>query len=145
MVFSARNTKGYEFASDNPTLFRERLFSNSPILRNGFVYRLSSLQNDSDGRNASHEYSMIFSEPVAQGYLLPDTEISVSLSHDIRPNPHPLGRLEMDEYIEIDQTFMANSILNKIGCVSCSVTLLKLTQSAPPRPHPDLPGVLLHP
>ena len=66
---------------------------------------------------------MIFSEPVMQGYALSAiTEISVSLHHNTQPGQHILRKVEVidedEEYIEIDQNFMANSVLPSIGYVS---------------------------
>jgi len=123
VVLSARTSKGYEFASSNPTLLKTWLFSRKPILRNGFTYYLPSSPHDSDTRDTFHEYSVVFSEPVAQGYAHPSlTEILVSLSHDSQPNQPTSGKAqgvhEDEEYIEIDQDFMANSILPSIGCVA---------------------------
>ncbi|KAF9646869.1 AAA-domain-containing protein [Thelephora ganbajun] len=115
---SARTDKGYEFASSNPTLFKTWLLSKKPILRDGFTYRLPSPRHDPDISDAFHEYSMIFSEPVAQGYALSSiTEISVSLCHDTQSGQHVAGKVEAvyeDEIIEIDQNFMANSVLPTI-------------------------------
>ena len=122
VVLSARTGKGYEFASRDPTLFRAWLCSKKPILRNGFTYRLMSPHYDSDVKGVFHEYTVIFSEPVEQGYALSNiTEISVSLYHDTRVGRRISGKVEAahedEEYIEIDQNFMANSVLPSIGCV----------------------------
>jgi hypothetical protein len=122
VVLSARTGKGYEFASSNPTLFREWLSSKKPILRKGFTYRLISPHYDSDTKDFFHEYTVIFSEPVHQGYALPTiTEISVSLHHDTPLGQRISGKVEAvhedEEYIEIDQNFMANSVLPSIGRV----------------------------
>ena len=123
VVLSALTRKGYEFASSNPTPFREWLFSTTPILRNGFVYRFLSPRLDLDAGDVFHEYSVIFSEPAAQGYALPSiTGVSVSLCHNTRPNRKLEGDYE-DEHIEIDQNFMANSILPKIGYASHSTSI----------------------
>lgn len=118
VILSARTSEGYEFASNNPTPFREWWLSKTPILRNGFTYRLLPLLHDSDIGDVFHEYSVILSEPVAQGYALSTiTEISVSLCHNGRSDRHISGGPEADyedDCIEIDQNFMANS-LPKIG------------------------------
>lgn len=129
VVLSARTSKGYEFASSNPTLFRTYFFSKKPILRNGFTYRLPSSHYDSDTRDVTHEYSVIFSEPVAQGYALSSiTEISVTLCHNTQPDRHISGKVEAvdedEEYIEIDQDFMVNSVLPSIGCVAHFIPLV---------------------
>jgi len=120
VVLSARTSKGYEFSASNSALFRTWLFSKKPILRSGFAYRLPLPYYDSEARGAFHEYSVIFSEPVAQGYALSSvTEISVSFCHDTKPAQHTAGKVgaayEDDECIEIDQNFMANSVLPSIG------------------------------
>lgn len=120
MVLSARTNEGYEFASSNPTLFRAWLSSKKPILRNGFTYRLIPPHYDSDIKGVFHEYTVIFSEPVKQGYVLSAiTEITVSLYHDTQPGQRISGKIEAvyedEEYIEIDQNFMANSVLPSIG------------------------------
>lgn len=122
MVLSARTSEGYEFASNNPTFFRAWLFTKKAILRNGFTYRLVLPHHDSDIRDIFHEYTVIFSEPVAQGYTLSAvTEISVSLHHNKKCGQHNLGKVEAvhedEECIEIDQNFLANSVLPSIGCV----------------------------
>jgi hypothetical protein len=118
VILSARTSEGYEYASNHPNSFREWLFSKRPILRHGFTYRLSPFRRDSSVGDEFHEYSVIFSEPVAQGYALSSiTEILVSLCHNGRPDQRIPGGFEADygdEYIEIDQNFMANS-LPKIG------------------------------
>jgi len=132
VVLSARTSKGYEFASSNPTLLKTWLLSTKPILRNGFTYYLPSPPHGLDTGDAFHEYSVVFSEPVAQGYAHPSlTEILVSLCHDPQPNQSTSGKAEGmhedEEYIEIDQDFMANSILPSIGCVALSSPAFQLT------------------
>ena len=84
--------------------------------------------------DAFHEYSVVFSEPVAQGYTHPSlTEILVSLCSDSQPSQPTSGKAEGvhedEEYIEIDQDFMANSILPSIGCVALSSLAFQLTSS----------------
>lgn len=126
MILSARTSKGYDFASRNPTQFREWLFSKRLILRKDFAYRFSPPHHDSNILDVFHEYSVIFSEPVTQGYALPSiTEISVSFHHDCRSDQRILEKPEADyedEHIEIDQNFMANSVFPKICCVSHSIS-----------------------
>ena len=77
---------------------------------------------DSDTSGVFHEYTVVFAEPVAQGYALSAiTEISVSLRHNERSSQHVLGKVEAvhedEECIEIDQNFLANSVLPSISCV----------------------------
>ena len=132
MVLSARTSKGYEFASSNPTLLKTWLFSRKPILRNGITYYLPLPPHGSDTRDAFHEYSVVFSEPVAQGYPHPSlTEILVSFRQDSQPGQPASGKAEGvhedDEYIEIDQDFMANSVLPSIGCVAPLIPCVQLT------------------
>lgn len=122
VVLSAPTSEGYEFASSNSTLFKAWLFAKKPILRNGFTYRLMLPHDDSDTGGVFHEYTVVFSEPVAQGYALSaTTEISVSLHRNKKPDQHVLGKVEVvhedEECIEIDQNFLANSVLPSIGCV----------------------------
>ena len=103
-------------------MFKAWLFSKKPVLRSGFTYRLTLPQHDSDVGDVFHEYTMTFSEPVTQGYALSTiTEISVSLYHNPHPGQQILGKVETgfedEDYIEIDQNFMANSVLPSIGYV----------------------------
>jgi hypothetical protein len=125
VVLSAQTSEGYDFASSNPTQLRTWLFSTKSILRNGFTYRLPSPHSNPGIRDVFYEYSVIFSEPVAQGYALSSlTEISVSFCPDTQPGVHTLEKAaavhQDKEYIEIDQNFMANSVLPSIGCVARS-------------------------
>ena len=149
VVLSARSSEGYEFASSHPTLLRTWLFSRKPVLRNGFTYRLPSPHQGSDTRDASHEYSVILSEPVAQGYAYPSvTEILVSLHRHAQPSQPVSGKggvHEDEEYIEIDQDFMANSILTSIGCVPCPIPCISTYKFATSRPNPGFPQVHIHP
>lgn len=129
VVLSAQTSKGYEFASSNPTLFREWLFSRKPILRHGFPYRFSPPHHNSNVGDVIHEYSVIFSEPVAQGYALPSiTEILVSLYNNTRPGQRISEKSEADEdeHIEIDQNFMANSVIPKICWVLYSTFFIPI-------------------
>lgn len=119
VALSARTSKGYEFASRNSSIFKKWLFSNKPILRTGFTYRLPPPRHGPDIGEVFHEYTVLFAEPFVQGYALSSlTEISVSLRCDARPDRFS-ERLEAvceDEYIEIDQNFMANSVFPKTRC-----------------------------
>jgi len=149
VVLSARTSKGYEFASSNPVLLRTWLFSRKPILRNGFTYHLSP-HHGSDTRDTFHEYSVVFSEPVAQGYAHPSlTEILVSLRSDARPSQPISGKVEGvhedEEYIEIDQDFMANSVLPSIGCVVRLIPPSSTYKCATFRLNPGFPQVHIHP
>lgn len=98
-------------------------------MRSGFTYRLTSPHYDSDIGDVFHEYTVIFSAPVMQGYALSAiTEISVSLCHNTQLGQHISGKVEAayedEEYIEIDQNFMANSVLPSTGCVPRSNLLI---------------------
>lgn len=89
-------------------------------MRAGFTYNLPS-HHDSDITDGLYEYTMVLSEPVAQGYALPSlTEIA--LCCNTQPDQDSWGKVdkvhEDEEYIEIDQDFMANSVLPSIGCVA---------------------------
>jgi hypothetical protein len=121
-------------------MFKEWLFSKKPILRNGFAYRFFPPHHSSNVRDVFHEYSVIFSEPLAQGYALPSTtEISVSLCHDAQLHQHIPEKSEADregEHIEIDQNFMANSVFPKIGCVQHSTSFLSTYTFACLDPNP---------
>jgi len=150
VVLSARTSEGYECASSNPTMLRTWLFSRKPILRNGFTYRLPSPHHYSDPRNTFHEYSVVFSEPVAQGYAHPSfTEILVSLCRNAQPSQPISGKVEVvhedEEYIEIDQDFMANSILPSIGCVTRLIPCISTYKFAISRLDPGFPQVHIHP
>jgi len=149
VVLSARTTKGYEFVSSNPTLFKAWLFSQKPILRNGFTYRLMSPHSDSNVKGIFHEYTVIFSEPVKQGYALSTlTEISVSLYHDTQLGQRISGKektvYEDEEYIEIDQNFMANSVLPSISCVPRFNVLTPTYANALFRLDPGFPQACIH-
>jgi hypothetical protein len=126
VILSARTSQGYEFASSNPTLFKEWLFSKKPILRNGFTYRFLPPHEESNVRDVFHEYSVIFSEPLSQGYALPSTtEVLVSLYRNTQPHQRTPERSEENyegEHIEIDQNFMANSVLPQISFVQYSIS-----------------------
>lgn len=145
MFLSARTAEGYEFASGNPTLFREWLFSKKPILRNGLAYRFLLPHSDSNVGDVFYEYSVIFSEPVAQGYALPSiTQISVSLCDGARPGQRVSEESEADyedDHIEIDQNFMANSVFPKIGCVLYSISFVSIYTPALCRSKSGLPGM----
>lgn len=99
---------------------------------------------------AFHEYSVVFSEPVAQGYAHPSlTEILVSLCHDSQRSQLASGKTEGvqedEEYIEIDQDFMANSILPSIGCVAPFVPHIPTYKFATFRFGPGFPQVHTYP
>lgn len=87
-------------------------------MRNGFTYYLPSPHYDPDTGDAFHEYSVVFSEPVAQGYTL-SSLTEFSLCHGAQAGQHISGKVqavyEDEECIEIDQDFMANSVLPSIG------------------------------
>lgn len=82
-----------------------------------------------------------------QGYALSaTTEISVSL-HSTQTGQHILGKAEAvyedEEYIEIDQNFMANSVLPSIGYVPRFNPLIP-THTALFRLDSDHPQVCIH-
>lgn len=150
VVLSARTTEGYEFASSNPTLLRTWLFSRKLVLRSGFTYRLPLPHCDPDIGDPSYEYSVIFSEPVEQGYAVPSlTETSVSLCHDTQPSQCTSGKTEAvhedEEYIEIGQDFMANSVLPSIGSVARSVLHILTHKVSVFSLGPGFPQVHIHP
>ena len=104
---------------------------------------------DPDIKGVLHEYTVIFSEPVEQGYALSTiTEISVSLDHDTQLGQRIAGKVEAveedEEYIEIDQNFMANSVLPSIGCVLHFNPLTPAYTSALFRLDPGFPQACIH-
>ena len=108
-----------------------------------------SPHSDSNTKDIFHEYTVIFSEPVKQGYALSTlTEISVSLYHDTQLGQRISGKAETiyedEEYIEIDQNFMANSVLPPIGCVPRSNLLTPTYASTLVRLDPGFPQACIH-
>ena len=108
-----------------------------------------SPHSDSNVKGIFHEYTVIFSEPVKQGYALSTlTEISVSLYHDTQLGQRISGKektvYEDEEYIEIDQNFMANSVLPSISCVPRFNVLTPTYANALFRLDPGFPQACIH-
>lgn len=113
-------------------------------MRNNFTYHLPSPHYDSDIRGTFYEYTVILSEPVAQGYPL-SSLTEIALCHNRQPDQHPFGKVETayedEEYIEIDQDFMANSVLPPIGYVARFIPHFRIHKTIVYRLDPGFPQV----
>jgi peroxin-6 len=125
----ALSLESYELTQSDPSVLENWFVSGEPILRQSATYSFSRHWNTSHSLK-SFQYRLVMVEPVSQGYasagntkflisMQVDQDNSGIYSHDYNSSHSSELGIEIDkEGIEIDESFLAGSVLRSTSCHS---------------------------
>lgn len=137
VFISALSAEAFDTASRDQSAFEAWFRQDERMIRQGAIYTLPSSFKEEADSSALYQYKVIMAEPVTQGYSTKDaTQLFISNGHDLDQQASPLQDVIDDEEdsgedeFEIDEGFLASSVLPRMTPASTRVTSPTLEQDS---------------